>query len=332
MAEIRAGRETRWRCWRPSRRSRPARCWPPRCSAPDRRACRWVAWCGPAALFGIAEGTVRTALSRMAAAGEVEADDGWYRLSGRLRRAPAAPGRQPVRCPGRALVGALVDGGRAGRPPTGRPIGPSCGPPWRRCASPSCARGCGCAPPTSTPTARPPPARRSTASAIDSTSIRRRANRPPTSPPPCGTWPPGRQGPGPGAGARCLVGPLEAGDTAALRPRLRALRRGAAPLPGRPAAARRAAPAGLAGRRPAPSLRPLRPGLPRPPRPAGSPGRPAEQPRLTTCGAIAEHGLAGRATAREPDGDGVRGRSPRHWVRSRRRRGPRRAAFARSRR
>jgi phenylacetic acid degradation operon negative regulatory protein len=36
------------------------------------------------ALFGIAEGTVRTALSRMAAAGEVLADDGWYQLGGRL--------------------------------------------------------------------------------------------------------------------------------------------------------------------------------------------------------------------------------------------------------
>src|SRR3954467_12142199 len=36
------------------------------------------------ALFGIAEGTVRTALSRMAASGEVVADDGCYRLSGRL--------------------------------------------------------------------------------------------------------------------------------------------------------------------------------------------------------------------------------------------------------
>ena len=31
-------------------------------------------------LFGIAEGTTRTALSRMAAAGEVVADDGWYAL------------------------------------------------------------------------------------------------------------------------------------------------------------------------------------------------------------------------------------------------------------
>lgn len=35
-------------------------------------------------LFGIAEGTTRTALSRMAAAGEVAADDGWYALAGRL--------------------------------------------------------------------------------------------------------------------------------------------------------------------------------------------------------------------------------------------------------
>lgn len=35
-------------------------------------------------LFGISEGTVRTALSRMLAAGEVEADDGSYRLAGRL--------------------------------------------------------------------------------------------------------------------------------------------------------------------------------------------------------------------------------------------------------
>jgi phenylacetic acid degradation operon negative regulatory protein len=32
-------------------------------------------------LFGIAEGTTRTALSRMAAAGEVEVDEGWYGLA-----------------------------------------------------------------------------------------------------------------------------------------------------------------------------------------------------------------------------------------------------------
>ncbi|HEX8582205.1 MAG TPA: hypothetical protein VF640_07745, partial [Acidimicrobiales bacterium] len=35
-------------------------------------------------LFGIAEGTTRVALSRMVAAGELEADGGRYRLTGRL--------------------------------------------------------------------------------------------------------------------------------------------------------------------------------------------------------------------------------------------------------
>jgi phenylacetic acid degradation operon negative regulatory protein len=35
-------------------------------------------------LFGIADGTVRVAVSRMVGAGELEADDGHYRLSGRL--------------------------------------------------------------------------------------------------------------------------------------------------------------------------------------------------------------------------------------------------------
>jgi phenylacetic acid degradation operon negative regulatory protein len=37
-----------------------------------------------AELFGIAGGTMRTALSRLAATGEVESSDGWYRLTGRL--------------------------------------------------------------------------------------------------------------------------------------------------------------------------------------------------------------------------------------------------------
>ncbi|MFL6203957.1 MAG: PaaX family transcriptional regulator C-terminal domain-containing protein [Acidimicrobiales bacterium] len=52
------------------------------------------------ALFGITEGTVRTALSRMAAAGEVVADDGGYRLTGRLvdrQRRQAASRRAEVR-------------------------------------------------------------------------------------------------------------------------------------------------------------------------------------------------------------------------------------------
>ncbi|MEO1061569.1 MAG: PaaX domain-containing protein, C- domain protein [Actinomycetota bacterium] len=37
-----------------------------------------------AALFGSSDGAVRTALSRLVAAGELEADDGWYELSPRL--------------------------------------------------------------------------------------------------------------------------------------------------------------------------------------------------------------------------------------------------------
>jgi len=52
------------------------------------------------ALFGISEGTVRTALSRMTAADEVVAEDGGYRLTGRLvdrQRRQAASRRADVR-------------------------------------------------------------------------------------------------------------------------------------------------------------------------------------------------------------------------------------------
>ena len=49
-------------------------------------------------LFGIAEGTIRVALSRMVAAGELVADDGRYRLTGRLleRQARQEASRDPV--------------------------------------------------------------------------------------------------------------------------------------------------------------------------------------------------------------------------------------------
>jgi phenylacetic acid degradation operon negative regulatory protein len=50
-----------------------------------------------ARLFGIADGTARTALYRMVAAGEVVADDGRYRLAGRLldRQRRQDEGRRP---------------------------------------------------------------------------------------------------------------------------------------------------------------------------------------------------------------------------------------------
>jgi phenylacetic acid degradation operon negative regulatory protein len=41
-------------------------------------------------LFGMTEGTIRTALSRMSVAGEVEADSGQYALGTRLRRRQAS--------------------------------------------------------------------------------------------------------------------------------------------------------------------------------------------------------------------------------------------------
>jgi len=55
---------------------------PPRLSAQ-----RLVQWC---ALFGIAPGTARVALSRMAERGELIADDGTYELVGRVRSRQAA--------------------------------------------------------------------------------------------------------------------------------------------------------------------------------------------------------------------------------------------------
>ena len=50
-----------------------------------------------AELFGIAGGTMRTALSRMVAGGEIAADGGWYRLTGRLLERQRAQdiGRRP---------------------------------------------------------------------------------------------------------------------------------------------------------------------------------------------------------------------------------------------
>src|ERR1700704_5982819 len=48
---------------------------------------RLVEWC---ALFGVAEGTARVALSRMVDRGELTASDGTYELAGQLRR------RQPA--------------------------------------------------------------------------------------------------------------------------------------------------------------------------------------------------------------------------------------------
>lgn len=71
-----------------------------------------------AGLFGIAEGTVRVALSRMVAAGELsQDDDGRYRLTGHLleRQARQEAGRRPRlrRWSGRWTTAVVVTTGRA---------------------------------------------------------------------------------------------------------------------------------------------------------------------------------------------------------------------------
>ena len=54
---------------------------------PKLAARRLVQWC---ALFGISEGTARTALSRMVERGELTAVNGVYELAGRVRRRQSA--------------------------------------------------------------------------------------------------------------------------------------------------------------------------------------------------------------------------------------------------
>jgi phenylacetic acid degradation operon negative regulatory protein len=63
-----------------------------------------------AALFGITEGTTRVAISRMLAAGELEATDGRYRLAGHLleRQARQERSRSPVLRPWRGAWRAAV--------------------------------------------------------------------------------------------------------------------------------------------------------------------------------------------------------------------------------
>lgn len=62
---------------------------------------------GTAGLFGIAEGTTRTALSRMATTGELEVDDGWYAIaSDRLLQRRA---RQDVSRRGTTVAWAVGD-------------------------------------------------------------------------------------------------------------------------------------------------------------------------------------------------------------------------------
>ena len=165
------------------------------CSAPTRPGCRRPLLVRTGALFGISEGTVRTALSRMVAAGEVDAAGRRLRAGRPPRRAPATPDRQP---PGRdgavgRHLGARDDRGRRARRPP--PTAPRCATRSGRCAWPSSARGCGAGPTTSTPTRTP-----DAAAVVDRWCIRWRGARPDAAPD------------ARGAVGRRRVGPAEAGQ------------------------------------------------------------------------------------------------------------------------
>ena len=217
------------------------------------------------ALFGIAEGTVRTALSRMATAGEVEADDGWYRLSGRLveRQQRQDASRTAARAEpwsGRWWMAVV----RGARRPAGRRAELRAAMATLRFAE--LREGVWLRPanldPERSPVARAALADQCHRFDVDSPQSESPADLA------ASLWdlaPWASRARALHQALDDLVGALEGGDPAALGSRLRAVRRGPAALPGRPPAARGAAAAGLAGRRPASSLRPLRPGLPRPP-------------------------------------------------------------------
>src|SRR5690606_32971703 len=68
-------------------------------------------------LFGISDGTIRVALSRMVASGELEAEGGWYRLTAPsllARQARQSEGRRPALRPwaGDWTVHVVADGRR----------------------------------------------------------------------------------------------------------------------------------------------------------------------------------------------------------------------------
>ena len=131
------------------------------------------------ALFGIAEGTTRVALSRMVAAGELE------RRRRRLppRRTAARPAGPPGPLPPRrrrpATATALDAAGRGGRRPRRPGPGPAAGRRRPPCGWPSSARACGPARPTCPPASCPTTRRSWPTSAVRFTADARRRPRPP---------------------------------------------------------------------------------------------------------------------------------------------------------
>ena len=102
---------------------------------------RLVRWC---AVFGIAEGTARVALSRMVDRGELHGRDGVYELAGPVRARQRAQDwsldPEPVAWDGAWRMGAVR--GRRATPPTAPRCATRCG----SCATPKRAPDSGCGP------------------------------------------------------------------------------------------------------------------------------------------------------------------------------------------
>ncbi|MCP9969263.1 hypothetical protein [Actinomadura madurae] len=111
---------------------------------PPRLPARYLVRVGE--LFGIAEGTIRVALSRMVTAGDLVQSGGTYALTERLleRQARQDEARLPRPGPGTAPGRSPSSPPSAVPPPTA----PRSARPCRRCGSPSSARAPGCARPT----------------------------------------------------------------------------------------------------------------------------------------------------------------------------------------
>ncbi len=272
---------------------RPGRWWRRCCSAPTRPGCRRRRWSSCAAGSASAGGTTRVALSRMVAAGELAAEDGHYRLVGEgllSRQRTQDDALDPPAAPlGRGWrMAVVVSAGRAAaeRVELRRAFADARFAEWRE--------GVWLRPDNLGP---PAPDRR--CRRRRSRGRRSRSTEAPV------RWLTVEPDDDPAALAARAVGPagwaargealLGGGPRGARRSRRRAAgvgrgrlrRRGghAAPSPHRPAAARGAAPAGLAGR-PAPGpVRPLPHGHPAPgPPPVGGLTGPAVAPSVLAAG------------------------------------------------
>ena len=232
-----------------------------RCSAPIRRACRSRAWSGSTRCSASAEGTVRTALSRMVAAGRASTATATAGTRSPAACSPARPASGRARSADGGVVGPLAHGGRHRRTRAARPNGPACARAMRAPAPGEHREGVWLRP-DNLDRRRLPDARRLVDEQCRWFVGPPRSTTTPSSPRAVG--PRRLGGDGHSSCAARMVGWSTGSTTATRRARagVHRLGRRAPPLQRRPAPARELLPAALAGHRAPRRLRPLRPRLP----------------------------------------------------------------------